>query len=390
MTYNPHKGLVSFSLTDFCVSWFMKVLDQCVEIPTHILKGLSTNQLSPCGSELYKCLIQQQRRELSQKSVSVTELDLAKHWARRWQPVLFQALMSEVSLLQSNSSTHLLPCTFQVFPSAAQHLLESLDPHTPGHLHAWACILSSYRATTGCSPWALQDSSIFETLQQALMCADEKVRLASFNLLCCSPKTNDRPTAEEMAIMKKFIPMNLNCESSSFRQHLQTGVKRFLVRIRDSCLAQIRKPKEKGKENSAHPERMQDTLEQGIGKKRKKKNVSISHTFFSSVFSHFSFKVIFFKEIKSHRFIHKTGKKFKEVWVFVFFDRFYLQNGFSGCLIEFVEWLGQLPYSNLAPGHSFQRKKTSLLLLSAVLETCTDTWSPDRKKGQPPGLLENM
>uniref|UniRef100_A0A3P9L1H1 Si:ch211-225b11.4 n=1 Tax=Oryzias latipes TaxID=8090 RepID=A0A3P9L1H1_ORYLA len=293
-----------------------KVLDQCVEIPTHILKGLSTNQLSPCGSELYKCLIQQQRRELSQKSVSVTELDLAKHWARRWQPVLFQALMSEVSLLQSNSSTHLLPCTFQVFPSAAQHLLESLDPHTPGHLHAWACILSSYRATTGCSPWALQDSSIFETLQQALMCADEKVRLASFNLLCCSPKTNDRPTAEEMAIMKKFIPMNLNCESSSFRQHLQTGVKRFLVRIRDSCLAQIRKPKEKGKENSAHPERMQDTLEQGI----------------------------------------------------------------------FVEWLGQLPYSNLAPGHSFQRKKTSLLLLSAVLETCTDTWSPDRKKGQPPNM----
>ncbi|XP_023821654.1 thyroid adenoma-associated protein homolog [Oryzias latipes] len=296
-----------------------KVLDQCVEIPTHILKGLSTNQLSPCGSELYKCLIQQQRRELSQKSVSVTELDLAKHWARRWQPVLFQALMSEVSLLQSNSSTHLLPCTFQVFPSAAQHLLESLDPHTPGHLHAWACILSSYRATTGCSPWALQDSSIFETLQQALMCADEKVRLASFNLLCCSPKTNDRPTAEEMAIMKKFIPMNLNCESSSFRQHLQTGVKRFLVRIRDSCLAQIRKPKEKGKENSAHPERMQDTLEQGI---------------------------------------------------------------------EFVEWLGQLPYSNLAPGHSFQRKKTSLLLLSAVLETCTDTWSPDRKKGQPPANMK--
>ncbi|XP_024130967.1 thyroid adenoma-associated protein homolog isoform X2 [Oryzias melastigma] len=300
-----------------------KVLDQCAEIPTYILKSLSTNQLSPCGSELYKCLIQQQRRELCdapQKSVPFTELDLAKRWARRWRPVLLQALMSEVTLLQSNSSTHLLPCTFQVFPSAAQHLLETLDPHTPRHLHAWACILRSYRATTGCSPWALQGSSTFETLQQALMSADEKVRLAALNLLCCSPKTNDRPTAEEMSIMKEFIPMNLNCESSPFRQHLQAGVKRFLVRIRDSCLAQIRKPKEKRKENSVHSERMQDTLlEQGI---------------------------------------------------------------------EFVEWLGQLPYSNLAPGHSFQRKKTSLLLLSAVLETCTDTWSPDRKKGQPPANMK--
>lgn len=50
-----------------------------------------------------------------------------------------------------------------------------------------------------------------------------------------------------------------------------------------------------------------------------------------------------------------------------------------------MEWLDQLPYSYLAPGHSYQRKKTALLLLSAVLETCTDTWSPDRRKGQPPG-----
>lgn len=49
--------------------------------------------------------------------------------------------------------------------------------------------------------------------------------------------------------------------------------------------------------------------------------------------------------------------------------------------------MGQLPYYNLAQGHSYQRKKTALLLLSAVLETCTDTWSPDKKKGQPPGAF---
>lgn len=55
--------------------------------------------------------------------------------------------------------------------------------------------------------------------------------------------------------------------------------------------------------------------------------------------------------------------------------------------LGFVEWLSQLPYSCLASGHSYQRKKTALLLLSAVLETCTDTWSPDKKKGQPPGQL---
>uniref|UniRef100_M4AUF1 Si:ch211-225b11.4 n=1 Tax=Xiphophorus maculatus TaxID=8083 RepID=M4AUF1_XIPMA len=279
------------------------VLDQYTEVSRHLLNCLSTNHLSPCGSEFYKCLIQQQRRELP---VSLTEVDLAGRWANSWQPLLLEALTSEVTLLQTNSSTHLLPCTLKVFPSAAHHLLASLNPQKPGHLHAWACVLSSYRAISGCSPWALHGSSTFKTLQLALGSADDKVRLAALNLLCCSPKTRDVPSAEEITILKEFIPQNLNCESSPFRQHLQAAVRRFLVRIRDGCLAHIRG-----------------------------KRCSLYH-------------------------------------------------------IGFVEWLGELPYSFLSPGHSYQRKKTVLLLLSAVLETCTDTWSPDKKKGQPPaniGLL---
>uniref|UniRef100_A0A3P8UEC5 Si:ch211-225b11.4 n=1 Tax=Amphiprion percula TaxID=161767 RepID=A0A3P8UEC5_AMPPE len=295
------------------------ILDQYVEMPNHLLKCLSTNHLSPCGSELYRCLIQQQRRELcdgSQKSASHTELDLAGHWARRWQPFLHEALTSDMTLLQNNSSTQLLPCTFQVFPSAVDHLLASLDPYAPGHLYAWACILSSYRAVTGGSPWTLQGSSTFETLQLALGSADDKVRLAALNLLCYCPKTKDTPTSEEMTIMRTFIPQNLNCESSPFRQHFQAGVKRFMVRIRDGCLAHVKGQKSKKKGGASESERDNELLEQGI----------------------------------------------------------------------FVEWLSQLPYSYLTPGHSYQRKKTALLLLSAVLETCTDTWNPDKKKGQPPNM----
>ncbi|XP_034452342.1 thyroid adenoma-associated protein homolog isoform X1 [Hippoglossus hippoglossus] len=297
------------------------VLDQYAAIPNHLLKCLSANHLSPCGSELYKCLIQQQRRELCDGSESRSELYLADQWARRWRPILHEAMTSDVPLLQNNSSSHLLPSTFQVFPSAVDHLLAALDPFAPGHLHAWACVMSSYRASTGGSPWALQGSSTLETLRLALGSAEDKVRLAALNLLCCSPKTKETPTTEEMSLMRMFIPQNLNCESSPFRQHFQAGVKRFVVRIRDSCLARVRGQKGKKKEEATHSE---DILEQGIG---------------------------------------------------------------------FVEWLGQLPYSYLAPGHSYQRKKTVLLLLSVVLETCTDTWSPDKKKGQPPAnigsLIEN-
>lgn len=252
----------------FDVSLIDQVLDHYAEIPNHLLKCLSTNHLTPCGSELYRCLIQQQRRELcdgSQNSASRTELELANQWARRWRPVLHEALTSDATLLQNNSSIHLLPCTFQVFPSAVDPLLASLDPVRPGHLHAWACIMSSYRAVTGGSPWALQGSLTLETLQLALGSANDKVRLAALNLLCCSPKTKDTPTAEEMSIMRTFIPQNLNCESSPFRQHFQASVKRFLVRIRDSCLAHIRGQKGKKKGDATHSERARDMLDQGIG-----------------------------------------------------------------------------------------------------------------------------
>lgn len=251
------------TLMQICVL-INQVLDQYAEIPSHLLKCLSTNHLSPHASELYKCLIQQQRRELCDERNLPTELDLANQWARRWRSVLLEALTSDVTLLQNNSSTHLLPCTLQVFPSAVEPLLVSLDPVSPGHLHAWACIVSSHRATTGGSPWALQGGSALETLQFALGSVDDKVRLAALNLLCCSPKTKDSPHPEELSIMKTFIPQNLNCDSSPFRQHFQAGVKRFLVRIRDGCLAHVKAQNGK-KKDGVRSEKAEVILDQGIG-----------------------------------------------------------------------------------------------------------------------------
>ncbi|OXB64697.1 hypothetical protein ASZ78_008773 [Callipepla squamata] len=58
--------------------------------------------------------------------------------------------------------------------------------------------------------------------------------------------------------------------------------------------------------------------------------------------------------------------------------------------IDFVEWLLQLCISSLTPWANYQRKKTALLLLTAILETCTDTWSPERKKGQPPRTMATL
>lgn len=243
------------------------MLDRCVGLPDQLLKCLSSNHLAPCGAELYKGLLRQQRRELLQKASSCSELELARHWSKRWRPFLRQALTSDVVLLQSNSSALLLPCTFQTFPSAVDELLESLHPLVPGHLHAWACAVGCYRATTGGSPWSLRGSSTLETLQLALESADERVRLAALDTLCCSLKSRDAPTGPEMSLMRTFLTHNLNCESSPFRQHLQAGLKKFLVRVRDGCLACVRGRKDQKRGGSVQSEQIQDQLDQGIGER---------------------------------------------------------------------------------------------------------------------------
>ncbi|RXN31244.1 thyroid adenoma-associated -like protein [Labeo rohita] len=308
--YLPLTAILPYAGTD-------KVLELYPALPSHILKCLSSNHLSPCASEVYRSLLQEQKQEFivnASQEAPPTEQDLANQWAQRWQPVILEALTSELTLLQNNASSHLLPSTLRTFPGAFNTLLSALDPTVPGHLHAWACVMSAQRATSGHSLWSADSPHALKTLHLALSSLDESVRLAALNLLCCSPKTKELPSQVEYSALRDFIPLNLNSESSPFRQHLQAALRKFLVRIRDSCMASIK--------------------------------------------GHNSKKGL-------------TGEEEAE-----------LTQG-----VEFVDWLSQLSLVYLTPGSSYQRKKTVLLLLSAVLETCTDTWSPDRKKGQPPAVL---
>ncbi|KAK6306332.1 hypothetical protein J4Q44_G00232570 [Coregonus suidteri] len=108
------------------------------------------------------------------------ELDLANQWARRWWPTLLDALTSDVTLLQNNTSSHLLPRTLCVFPSAVEPLLARLDPASPGHLHAWAFVMCAHRPLGHRQPAVLQ------------------------------PKDQRGPTPKELSTMRTFIPQNLN------------------------------------------------------------------------------------------------------------------------------------------------------------------------------------
>ncbi|XP_074868772.1 tRNA (32-2'-O)-methyltransferase regulator THADA-like isoform X2 [Carettochelys insculpta] len=289
-----------------------KVLDTYKDLPQHLLNCLAMNHLCPAASDLYKAILQQQRKHWITGEARATEEELAQKWALRWLPTLTSALTSPIAFLQSNASNYLLLWTLQLFPASYAFLADSCFGGDSAHLRAWVALLNGRKIITGALPL---EGEALERLACCLHSREENIRLAALNLLCCSPRTNQTLSEVEVGLLKEFLPLNLNCDSSSFRQLLQAAVKKALVRLRDSSLSRLR------------CKAQNDATEQSAG----------------------------------------TDPQ-----------------GALARAVDFVEWLQQLSISFLTPGSNYQRKKTALLLLAAVLETCTDTWSPTRKKGQPP------
>ncbi|XP_039416982.1 thyroid adenoma-associated protein homolog isoform X1 [Corvus cornix cornix] len=290
-----------------------QVLDAYPDLPQHLLSCLSTNHLCPAAAEVYKVLVRQQCSEWRDGQQG-TEVALAEQWALCWLPLLSQALRSPLPILQSNAANHLLAWTLRQLPATQAPLAAQFGGEDTTSLRAWVSLLKAQKSMAGALP--LGDEAL-QRLSRCLGTREEGVRLAALSLLCCSPNTNQPLSGTEVRLLQEFLPLNLNCDSSSFRQLLQAAMRKALVRLRDSSLAQLRgkAPRGTGQGEGA------GQLAQAVG---------------------------------------------------------------------FVEWLLQLSIASLSPGSNYQRKKTALLLLVAVLETCTDTWSPDRKKGQPPRTMATL
>ncbi|XP_061458586.1 tRNA (32-2'-O)-methyltransferase regulator THADA-like isoform X2 [Rhineura floridana] len=289
-----------------------KVLDTYKDLSQHLLNCLSTNHLCPVASDLYKSILQLQRKAWAEGQEHVPEEEeLAQKWGRHWLPALSSALTSPISSLQNNTSNYLLGWTLRLFPASYALLAKSFRSRDPSQLRAWVTLLNVQKTIVGVLP---ADPESLERLSSCLFSKEENVRLATLGLLCSAPRTSQALSEMEVQLLKESLPLSMNCDSSSFRQFLQAMVKKALVRLRDSSLAVLRQKAVGEKEGLAgkDPERP------------------------------------------------------------------------LGQAVEFVEWLLQLCISSLRSGSSFQRKKTALLLLAAIMETCTDTWSPERKKGQPP------
>lgn len=177
-----------------------------------------------------------QREEWIQEGLT-NEEELAKHWAQIWLLPLSNALCSTDCSLQSNTATHLLPCTLRAFTESFNLLAKQLGGCGPRQLRAWISIVRAKKTVLG------GVTGVEEKLQLCLESADDGVRLSAFVFLCCSPRSNQPPSLEELQLLKKYLPFNMGCDSPGFRQQLQAAVRKALERLRDAAMSSLRRGK---------------------------------------------------------------------------------------------------------------------------------------------------
>ncbi|XP_070618935.1 tRNA (32-2'-O)-methyltransferase regulator THADA-like [Erythrolamprus reginae] len=294
-----------------------KVLEIYADLPQHLLNCLSTNHLCPVASDMYKTLLRLQRKSWTEVQDEVSEEQLAHKWSSCWLLTLSSALTSPDPFLQSNASSHLLGWTLKVFPASYALLATRFGGKEVSQLRAWVSLLNVQKTLVGD---LLTDEETLKRLTCCLFSKEETVRLAALGFLCSAPKTSQVLSETEIELLKEFLPVNLSCDSSSFRQLLQATVKKALVRMRDSSLAVLRQQQVNQKESLVSKDREKGLLQ----------------------------------------------------------------------AVDFVDWLLQLCITSLMSGSNYQRRKTGLILLAALLETFTDTWRPERKKGQPPRNMATL
>ncbi|XP_053555762.1 thyroid adenoma-associated protein homolog [Bombina bombina] len=276
----------------------MKVLALYPQLPCHLYHCLSINYLCPAASETYRIILTLQRAEWLKDRLQ-DEGKLAQLWSVTWLPHLCNALSSRESSLQNNAATHLLPTTLRCFPESSSLIADQLKGAELSQLRGWMSLVRGQKMVSG-----QVGKNGVERLRLCLKSADDNVRLSALSYLCCSPRSSQPPSVQEIELLMEFLPFNLSCDNAGFRQQLQTVLRKALERMRDGALTALRKG---------------CSQEENLTK-----------------------------------------------------------------AVDFLEWLLQLSVSSLSPVGNYQRHCSALLILCALLETCTDCWIPQKKKGQPP------
>ncbi|GIY68476.1 thyroid adenoma-associated protein homolog [Caerostris darwini] len=217
---------------------YTEFLENNPDVPREVIFNLKANYASSAISEVYKTITESMKR--TKEDVRA----LHSEWCRWWKEPVVAALLSNDKLLIQGVNNLILPWTLKIIPESYDLLLDIFEK-----LEDFAPTLMLMRMAKETGMFQVQEKE-FKLIQKYLHHHNVHLRMELLSILCSSSKKSERVSENEMRLLKEFLPVNLNIDSTPFQQLLLSQMRTLLVRIRDSVVQEYRL-----KSKGAHPNR---------------------------------------------------------------------------------------------------------------------------------------
>ncbi|XP_022256348.1 thyroid adenoma-associated protein homolog isoform X2 [Limulus polyphemus] len=210
-----------------------RILYFCPSLPEDLFEALTEASLACHVTELINKLCRSHMEESGSS------------WRSVWLKPLVTTFLKGNKTQMTAISTYVLPKLLKADPYSVSYIIE-LMPSEPDFnsgcyltflIKCAKCTYNSGVARIPSSASTHPDSNKWRdilpmrVMKEALVHADDQIRIDAFGLLCESRKLPIHLNSIDLELSKLFIPLNMDSQSPAFRQQLQSHIKKLLNKI---------------------------------------------------------------------------------------------------------------------------------------------------------------
>ncbi|KAJ8359680.1 hypothetical protein SKAU_G00162050 [Synaphobranchus kaupii] len=232
-------------------------------LPSLLLSLMDDQSLAPHAGDLLEKLFVSHKAQLSGREGAGAEPGAGSGWMEEWNGTWVTPLLDVLCRARLDQTTYildyLLPKLLRCCPASLGHMVQALQnaqlgtSGSPGSSGALGALMTCLRAARAHGVNHPAEEGLWgglvscSLLQQALVHKHDQVRMDALGLVCESHRSTEIASREEMALIRHFLPCNLNCQSPGVRQQTVSLLKKLLCRLKDSAqLLQKRLGQERG------------------------------------------------------------------------------------------------------------------------------------------------
>ncbi|XP_031550253.1 thyroid adenoma-associated protein homolog [Actinia tenebrosa] len=235
-------------------------------IPVQVINVLKDRIIAPHVIDFLDVITKAHKQEI------ISQGDDMDGWLKTWVVPLVNILRTEGSQEEGVLMEHSLSKLFKCYPESLQFIVGSLSCKQDKHVEILMTCLKTARrlgiikVNNNTNKTDIQAEDVWggvvpvDWLKKALCHVENQTRLDALGLLCDSPRTTEPISLIDLALLKVFLPLNMNNQSPSFRQQCVTHLKKLLTRMKECIRIEVKKL-EKTRESLEESQRLESYKE---------------------------------------------------------------------------------------------------------------------------------